>query len=35
MTGAEAPAPGAVELPEVSERVRELHARMTLEEKLT
>ncbi|OUD88105.1 Periplasmic beta-glucosidase precursor [Clavibacter michiganensis subsp. michiganensis] len=34
MTGAEAPAPGAVELPEVSERVRELHARMTLEEKL-
>lgn len=26
--------PGAVELPEVSERVRELHARMTLEEKL-
>ncbi|RII92171.1 glycosyl hydrolase [Clavibacter californiensis] len=34
MTGAEAPVPGAVELPEVSERVRELHARMTLEEKL-
>ncbi len=35
MTGAETtPAPGAVVLPEVSERVRELHARMTLEEKL-
>lgn len=34
MTGAEAPAPGVVALPEVSARVRELHARMTLEEKL-